>query len=603
MIIQYSRHNYSRRTLDVDQFEVEDQVLAGQLVVGIQNNYIVFYFHYDNGYLLALAVVHSQLHTYFGLNFRGETIDGKFYDGLRIPGAIRIFYGDLDGLLLTDCHTRHSIIESFYDHTATNFKFQGRATFGRVKCRSVAKTAMVMDLNRITCFYFLCHLLVFCFGPPARLGLQGNIYILNCAQNRRGAKIMRRVIFVVLMLAIHVGAIAQLLTGAEQLGQYMPLLKGKRVAIFANATSTVGRSHLVDTLVKLGIFIHTIFSPEHGFRGDADAGATVGNQQDPATGISIVSLYGSKVKPSQADLAAIDVMVYDIQDVGVRFYTYISSLQKYMEAAIENHLPLIILDRPDPNGWYVDGPVLDTAFRSFVGEQPIPVVYGMTIGEYAQMLLGEGWVRNDSSSPAVPSPESTSRTIPSAGSPPAGAKPGFRLVVIPCKGYTHHSRYTLPVKPSPNLPNMQSVYLYPSLCLFEGTGVSLGRGTTKPFLQFGAPSLPDNGYHFVPGPVPGALKPPLLGQTCYGYDLSGIDVAKETGNRMSLQWLLKAYSLYPDKEHFFNGNGSGFDRLAGSSVLRQQIRDGLTEVGIRKSWEPALEHFKLIRKKYLLYAE
>lgn len=399
---------------------------------------------------------------------------------------------------------------------------------------------------------------------------------------------MRRVIFVVLMLAIYVGANAQLLTGADQLGQYIPMLKGKRVAIFANATSTVGRSHLVDTLVKMGVVIHTIFSPEHGFRGDADAGATVRNQQDPATGIPIVSLYGSKVKPSPADLAAIDVMVYDIQDVGVRFYTYISSLQKYMEAAVENHLPLVILDRPDPNGWYVDGPVLDTAFRSFVGEQPIPVVYGMTIGEYAQMLLGEGWVRSGASS---------------TGAPASGAKPGFRLIVIPCKDYTHHSRYTLPVKPSPNLPNMQSVYLYPSLCLFEGTGVSLGRGTPKPFQQFGAPSFPDSLYHFTPQPVPGALKPPLQGQTCYGYDLSGIDVEKETGSLMSLQWLLKAYRLYPDKEHFFNGNGSGFDRLAGSSELRQQLIDGMTEAGIRKSWEPALEHFKRIRKKYLLYAE
>jgi uncharacterized protein YbbC (DUF1343 family) len=397
---------------------------------------------------------------------------------------------------------------------------------------------------------------------------------------------MQRVIFVVLMLAIHMGAIAQshtgaaqfdpITTGAGQLGQYLPLLKGKRVAVFANATSTVGRSHLVDTLVTMGVVIHTIFSPEHGFRGDADAGATVSNQQDPATGIPIVSLYGSKTKPSPADLAAIDVMVYDIQDVGVRFYTYISSLQKYMEAAVENHLPLIILDRPDPNGWYVDGPVLDTAYRSFVGEQPIPVVYGMTIGEYALMLLGEGWVPHDA---------------------------GFRLIVIPCKGYTHHSRYALPVKPSPNLPNMQSVYLYPSLCLFEGTGVSLGRGTTKPFQQFGAPSFPNSLYHFTPQPVPGALKPPLLGQTCYGYDLSTIDVAKETDNRISLKWLLKAYELNPDKEHFFNGNGTGFDRLAGSSVLRQQLRDKLTEAEIRKSWEPALEHFKLIRKKYLLYAE
>ena len=465
---------------------------------------------------------------------------------------------------------------------------------------------------------------------------------------------MRRVIIVVVgMLLVQWGAKAQPLTGAEQMGQYIPMLKGKRVAVFANATSTVGQSHLVDTLVKKGVNIHTIFSPEHGFRGDADAGATVGNQQDPATGIPIVSLYGSKVKPSPADLEAIDVMVYDIQDVGVRFYTYISSLQKYLEAAIENGIPLIVLDRPDPNGSYVDGPTLDTAFRSFVGEQPIPVVYGMTIGEYAQMLLGEGWVRSDASfhggplpgaptsknptsktptsetptsetptsetqisetptpkTPTLKTPtsktpisESPTPDAPLSGAPTSGPKSGFRLIVIPCKGYTHHSRYTLPVKPSPNLPNMQSVYLYPSLCLFEGTGVSLGRGTTKPFQQFGAPSFPDNGYHFVPEPVPGALKPPLLGQVCFGFDLSGIDVAKETGNRMSLQWLLKAYSLFADKEHFFNGNGSGFDRLAGSPVLRQQLRDGLTEAEIRKSWEPALEHFKFIRKKYLLYAE
>ena len=368
----------------------------------------------------------------------------------------------------------------------------------------------------------------------------------------------------------------QVLTGAEQMEIYLPKLEGKRVAVFANATSVVGGTNLVDTLVKKGIRIVKIFSPEHGFRGDADAGATVGNQQDPATGIPIVSLYGAKRKPDAADLADVDVLVYDIQDVGVRFYTYISSLQKYMEGAIENRRPLIILDRPDPNGSYVDGPVLDTAFRSFVGAQPIPVVYGMTIGEYAWMLLGEGWVKHDNS---------------------------FQLLVIPCKNYTHKSRYTLPVKPSPNLPNMQSVWLYPSLCLFEGTAVSLGRGTTKPFQQWGAPALPKDLYSFTPQSMPGATKPPAMGEVCYGYDLSAIDVAATTGDRMSLSWLIKAYTLYPDKDHFFNGNGSGFDRLAGSAILRQQLRDGLTEAAIRKSWEPALGHFKTIRKKYLLYAD
>ena len=387
---------------------------------------------------------------------------------------------------------------------------------------------------------------------------------------------MRALLFLLVILSTQPPVNAQPLTGAEQLNEYLPLLQDKRVAILTNNTALVNGSNVVDTLVKRGVHIVRIFSPEHGFRGDADAGETVGNQVDPKTGIPIVSLYGSKRKPSAADLSDVDVMLYDIQDVGVRFYTYPASLQRYMEAAIENHRPLIILDRPDPNGQYVDGPVLDTAFRSFVGMQPIPVVYGMTIGEYARMLLGEGWVRSD---------------------------PEFQLTVIQCKRYTHHSSYTLPVKPSPNLPNMQSVYLYPSLCLFEGTAISLGRGTDKAFQQFGAPSLPNNLYPFTPRSVPGATNPPLLGQVCYGYDLSGIDVARETGDKMSLKWLLLAYRLFPDKDHFFNGNGSQFDRLAGSSVLRQQIHDGLSEDAIRKSWEPALQQFKTIRKKYLLYAE
>jgi uncharacterized protein YbbC (DUF1343 family) len=387
---------------------------------------------------------------------------------------------------------------------------------------------------------------------------------------------MRALLFLLVILSTQPPVNAQPLTGAEQLNEYLPLLQGKRVAILTNNTALVNGSNVVDTLVQRDVHIVRIFSPEHGFRGDADAGETVGNQVDPKTGIPIVSLYGNKHKPSAADLSDVDVMLYDIQDVGVRFYTYPASLQRYMEAAIENHRPLIILDRPDPNGQYVDGPVLDTAFRSFVGMQPIPVVYGMTIGEYARMLLGEGWVRSD---------------------------PKFRLIVIQCKRYTHHSSYTLPVKPSPNLPNMQSVYLYPSLCLFEGTAISLGRGTDKAFQQFGAPSLPNNLYSFTPRSVPGATNPPLLGQVCYGYDLSGIDVVRETGQRISLKWLLLAYRLFPDKDHFFNGNGSQFDRLAGSSVLRQQIHDGLSEDAIRKSWEPALQQFKTIRKKYLLYAE
>ena len=371
-----------------------------------------------------------------------------------------------------------------------------------------------------------------------------------------------------------------ILTGADRTDLYLSLLKGANIAVFANQTATVGKTHLVDTLLKAGIHISRIFSPEHGFRGEADAGEHVGSSADPKTGIPIISLYGSKRKPSAEDLAGIDIMLFDIQDVGVRFYTYISSLQEYIESAVVNHRPLIILDRPNPNGSYVDGPVLDKKFRSFVGMQPIPIVYGMTIGEYAKMLIGEQWL------------DSAANT---------GLK-DFRLTIIPCKGYTHHSRYPLPVKPSPNLPNAQAVALYPSLCLFEGTAFSLGRGTDKPFQQFGHPSLPKDLYHFTPASLPGAKNPPLLDQTCYGYDLSKIDVAKTTGNRFSLQWLIKAYRLFPDKGHFFLPN-QFFNRLAGNDTLQQQIKDGKTEEEIRKSWEPALGNFKTIRKKYLLYAE
>jgi uncharacterized protein YbbC (DUF1343 family) len=399
-------------------------------------------------------------------------------------------------------------------------------------------------------------------------------------------------------------------TGADQMDLYLPLLQGQSVAVFANPTSIVGQSHLVDTLLKRGIHIQKIFSPEHGFRGDADAGDKVGNQTDPATGIPVISLYGNKTRPTAADLADVDVMLFDIQDVGVRFYTYIASLQRYIEAAIENNRPLIVLDRPDPNGFYVDGPVLDTKFRSFVGMQPIPVVYGMTIGEYARMLVGEQWL-----DPDVVGQLNTIHAINQSANridsllatlrkqPVNVHLNDFRLVVIPCRNYTHKSRYVLPVKPSPNLPDMQAVYLYPSLCLFEGTAVSLGRGTPLPFQQFGNPSFPPTGYSFTPQSMPGAHNPPQMGQLCNGYDLSKINVAKEAGNRMTLKWVLKAYALFPDKDHFFNGNGSTFDRLAGTAILQEQIRQGLMEEDIRKTWEPALGNFKRIRKKYLLYAD
>lgn len=364
-------------------------------------------------------------------------------------------------------------------------------------------------------------------------------------------------------------------TGAEQTSAYLPLLKGKRVALLVNQTATIGNTHLVDSLVKLNITIRKIFSPEHGFRGDADAGEKVGNSTDPQTGIPIVSLYGQHRKATAADLQDVDVLIFDIQDVGARFYTYISSLQELMESAAENNKLLIVLDRPNPNGHYVDGPVLEPAFKSFVGMQPIPLVHGMTVGEYAGLLNGEKWLSKGVT---------------------------CQLKVIPCKNYTHQTVYHLPIKPSPNLPNMASIYLYPSICLFEGTALSLGRGTDKPFQVIGHPGFPKNLYQFTPHSTAGAKNPVLKDQTCYGYDLSGNPetVLQETGNQLQLKWLIKAWQLFPEKDKFFT---PFFNKLTGNSLLMQQIKNGTPEAAIRKSWEPGLKRFKQLRKKYLLYAE
>lgn len=369
---------------------------------------------------------------------------------------------------------------------------------------------------------------------------------------------------------------AKIIPGAERMDLYLPRLTGKRVAIFANHTSIVDNTNLVDTLVKKGINVTVIFGPEHGFRGTADAGEKIGNYTDEKTGVPVVSLYGSKRKPSAEDLQQVDIMVFDIQDVGTRFYTYISSMQEYMEAAIENNKPLLILDRPNPNGFYVDGPVLDTAFRSFVGMQPIPIVYGMTMGEYAKMLLGEKWVK---------------------------ANNADFLTIIPCAGYTHESKYVLPVKPSPNLPDIASIYWYPSTCWFEGTALSEGRGTDKPFQLFGHPSLPKNLISFTPRSKPGATNPKWKDQLCYGWDLSGSpeEIIKQVDHRVQLKYILEAYRLFPNKDSFFLRDGSSFKRLSGNDRLIKQIKEGASELDIRKSWEPALSQFKVIRKKYLLY--
>lgn len=383
---------------------------------------------------------------------------------------------------------------------------------------------------------------------------------------------------------------SEIIVGAEKMNEYLPFLKGKNVAVFANQTSMVGHTHLVDTLQKLGINIKVIFGPEHGFRGVADAGEKVGNYIDEKTKIPVVSLYGSKRRPSAEDVKDVDVFIFDIQDVGTRFYTFISSMQEYMEAAIIYNIPMILLDRPNPNGFYVDGPVLDLKFKSFVGMQPVPIVYGMTLGEYAQMLLGEGWLSAEAN--AAYQKLKSERYM-------AGAK-YFQLKVITCSNYTHKSKYILPVRPSPNLPEIQAVYLYPSTCLFEGTVLSEGRGTSTPFEVFGHPLLPHNLYSFVPKPNEGAKSSKHYYQTCYGWNLHGTpaQVLKEVDNHVQLKWLMEAYKLFPGKDSFFL---KGFNRLAGNDVLMQQIKDGKSEEEIRASWEPALSNFKKIRKKYLLY--
>ena len=302
----------------------------------------------------------------------------------------------------------------------------------------------------------------------------------------------------------------KIIPGAERIDVYLPLIKGKRIGIFANQTSMVGNTHLVDTLSKLGVDIKVIFGPEHGFRGTASAGEEIGNYIDKKTGIPVVSLYGNKRKPSDDDLKNIDILIFDIQDVGVRFYTYISSLQDYMEAAFENSKPLLILDRPNPNGFYVDGPVLDPKFKSFVGLQPVPIVYGMTVGEYAFMIAGEKWLNDESNKKYT----YYQRAENSVDTP-------FHFLVIKCLNYDHNSKYILPVKPSPNLPSIQSIYWYPSTCFFEGTVLSEGRGTDKPFQIFGHPSLPNNLISFIPGAKEGAGNPKLKGQVCYGWDIPG----------------------------------------------------------------------------------
>lgn len=409
------------------------------------------------------------------------------------------------------------------------------------------------------------------------------------------------IIAILLVLAIVSTTEAQRITpGAERIDVYLPLLKGKKIGVFSNQTSMVGKVHLIDTLKSLGVNITVIFSPEHGFRGTADAGEKVGNMKDPKTGIEVISLYGATRKPKAEDLNKADLLIFDIQDVGVRFYTYISSLQEFMEAAFENSKPLMILDRPNPNGHYVDGPVLEAPFKSFIGMQPVPIVYGMTIAEYGMMIAGEGWLSKKANEKfAYYKNAQNSKDTP------------FHFQIIKNANYTHKSLYELPVKPSPNIPNIQSIYLYPSTCFFEGTVLSEGRGTNKQFQIFGHPSLPKTLVKFTPRSMEGAKTPKLQDKLCYGWDLSGTkeEVYKKADNKVQLKWLMEAYKFFPQKDSFWLKPKSGkeedyfFNKLAGNSTLRQQIIAGKSETEIRKSWEPALSKFKAIRKKYLLYED
>jgi len=358
-------------------------------------------------------------------------------------------------------------------------------------------------------------------------------------------------------------------TGADNYEKYLPLLKDKKVGIVTNQTGILSnKTHVVDFLLEKKIAIQTIFAPEHGFRGTADAGEHVVDGKDPKTNLSIISLYGDNKKPKAAQLAGIDIMIFDLQDVGARFYTYISSLHYVMEACAENNIPLLILDRPNPNGNIVDGPLLEKEFTSFVGMHPIPLLHGMTIGEYAKMINGEKWLKN-------------------------GIQ--CKLTVIPCLDYNRKMDYNILVKPSPNLPNDQSINLYASLCLFEGTNVSMGRGTEKQFQIYGSPYLTKTNFSFTPKPNFGAKDPLYNGKECFGEDLTTYPKLK----RLELKWLLKAYQNTSDKTKFFN---AFFTKLAGTKKLQQQIESGTSEDQIRKSWQKDLENFKKMRTQYLIYS-
>ncbi|GHM98991.1 hypothetical protein WSM22_04810 [Cytophagales bacterium WSM2-2] len=379
---------------------------------------------------------------------------------------------------------------------------------------------------------------------------------------------------VVLCLAsISVAGLAQsknkIITGAEQMDQLLPILKDQRVALLVNNTSVIGKTHLVDSLLRLKVNIKKIFSPEHGFRGNAPDGAHVSDSTDAGTGLPIASLYGKNRKATPEQLADVDIVIFDIQDVGARFYTYISSMHYMMEACAENGKKMIVLDRPNPNGSYVDGPVHSLEQKSFVGMHPIPIAYGLTMGELATMINGEGWLTD---------------------------KKKCNLQVITLKNYDHKKKYSLSIKPSPNLPTDHAIAMYPSICLFEGTVMSLGRGTMTPFEILGHPSFKDKyAFQFTPKSIPTMSKtPPLENKTCYGIDLT----KEKAPSEVSLKYLIKFYSEFPEKEKFFINY---FNTLAGNKTLKEQIIKGMSEKEIKATWQKDLDDYKVKRKKYLLY--
>lgn len=373
----------------------------------------------------------------------------------------------------------------------------------------------------------------------------------------------------------------RIIPGADQTTKYFDYLKNKRIGVLANPTSRIGNLHLVDSLVAGGIKVVKAFGPEHGFRGDASAGAKVGDAVDAKTGIPVISLYGAKNKPSREDLADVDVMIFDIQDVGCRFYTYINVLGKLMEACAENNKELLILDRPNPNGYLVDGPILDMSLKSGIGAYPIPIAHGLTVGELALMINGEGWLPN---------------------------KAKANVKIVPVANYNHNMQYILPVKPSPNLNTQQSILLYPSICLFEGTIISQGRGTLFPFTVLGAPALKGKySFSFTPASIAGMAETPLhLKKACYGLDLREYDTEELIkSQKINIQWMIELYKAYPDKSKFFDKSQSNqigdINKLAGVYEFKKQIESGVSEEAIRKTWEPGLSKYKEMRQQYLIY--